>query len=303
MKRVIFSVLAAALVAASAAPRAGAQTPASAASGAPSAVNRSGAPVDVDGIIRRIAAKESEFRKALNEYSFKRDAVIQTIAFGGQISGEYHRISRFVFDDSGNRYEKILRFPIPTISAIQITPEDIEDLGGVAAFALESSKLQDYSFSYVGKEKLDELDTHVFDVTPKILSDQRRLAALKKSKKPERYFQGRIWVDDQDYQIVKARGKGVPEFDQRFVTFESYREQVDGKFWFPTYAYADDELTFKTGQSVRVRMLIKFTEFERLRGRATVVEEGDPDDVKENEREKQKPAPTPTPSTPPAPKP
>ena len=158
MKRVIFSVLAAAVVTASAASQAFAQTPASTAASAPSAVNRSGAPVDVDGIIRRIAAKEAEFRKALNEYSFKRDAVIQTIAFGGQISGEYHRVSRFVFDDSGKRYEKILRFPIPTISAIQITPEDIEDLGGVAAFALESSKLNDYTFSYVGKEKLDELD-------------------------------------------------------------------------------------------------------------------------------------------------
>ncbi len=303
MKRVIFSLLAAAVVTASAVSQAGAQTPTSAAAGASSTVNRSGAPVDVDGIIRRIAAKEAEFRKALNEYSFKRDAVIQTIAFGGQISGEYHRVSRFVFDDSGRRYEKILRFPIPTISAIQITPEDIEDLGGVQAFALESSKLNDYNFSYVGKEKIDELDLHVFDVTPKILSDQKRLAALKKSKEPERYFQGRIWVDDQDLQIVKARGKGVPEIgEQQFVTFETYREQVDGKYWFPTYAYADDELNFKSGQSVRVRMRVQFTEFERLRCKVNVIEEGDPGDVKE---EKDKPAttPTPTPATPPAPKP
>lgn len=299
MKRVIFSVLAAALVTASAASLAGAQTPTSTAANAPSAINRSGAPVDVDGIIRRIAAKEVEFRKALNEYSFKRDAVIQTIAFGGQISGEYHRVSRFVFDDSGNRYEKILRFPIPTITAIGITPEDLEDLGGVAAFALESSKLHDYDFSYVGKEKIDELDLHVFDVTPKILSDQKRLAALKKSKQPERYFQGRIWVDDVDFQIVKARGKGVPEFDQRFVTFETYREQIDGKYWFPTYAYADDELVFKDGQSVRVRMRVTFTEFERLRGKVIVVEEGDPDDVEEEETAK--PKPTPTPATPPKP--
>src|SRR5688572_18354762 len=299
MKRVILSVLAAALLGSAAAPRAGAQTPATTSASAPTAINRSGAPVDVDGIIRRIAAKEAEFRKALNEYSFKRDAVIQTIAFGGQISGEYHRVSRFVFDDSGNRYEKILRFPIPTITAIGITPEDLEDLGGVAAFALESSKLHDYDFSYVGKEKIDELDLHVFDVTPKILSDQRRLAALKKSKEPERYFQGRIWVDDVDFQIVKARGKGVPEFEQRFVTFETYREQIDGKYWFPTYAYADDELNFKDGQSVRVRMRVTFTDFERLRGRATVVEEGDPDDVKENEKDKDKEKPVP----PPAPKP
>ncbi len=291
-------MLAAAVVGVAAASQAVAQTSSQTAAGTPSTINRSGSPVDVDGMIRRIAAKEAEFRKALNEYSFKRDAVIQTIAFGGQISGEYHRVSRFVFDDSGNRYEKILRFPIPTITAIGITPEDIEDLGGVQAFALESSKLNDYDFSYVGKEKIDELDLHVFDVTPKILNDQRRLAALKKAKEPQRYFQGRIWVDDVDFQIVKARGKGVPEFEQRFVTFESYRQQIDGKYWFPTYAYADDELIFKSGESVRVRMKITFTEFERLRGKVIVVEEGDPGDVKE---EKEKPA-TP-PATPPAPKP
>src|SRR3954468_8476378 len=165
------------------------------------AVNRSGAPEDTARIIRAFMQRESEFRKALNEYGFTRDAVIQTLAWGGQISGEYHRTSRFVFDDSGNRFEKILFFPIPTVKAISITPEDIEDLGGVQAFALESSKINEYDFAYVGREKIDELDLYVFDVTPKILTDQKRLAAMKKSKSPERYFQGRIWVDDQDYQI------------------------------------------------------------------------------------------------------
>ena len=139
MKRVIFSVLAAAVLGLAAASGAPAQTPASTASSAPPAVNRSGAPVDVDGIIRRIAAKEAEFRKALNEYSFKRDAVIQTIAFGGQISGEYHRVSSFVFDDSGNRYEKILKFPIPTLTEIQLTADDLEDFGGVQALLFSIS--------------------------------------------------------------------------------------------------------------------------------------------------------------------
>jgi len=274
MKRVVLSALTAALVGL-AAPGVAAQNTVPAA-GAPAAVNRSGAPVDVAHIIRRFATKEAEFRRALAEYGFTRDAVIQTIAFGGQISGEYHRTSRFLIDEQGNRMEKIIHFPIPTLSAITITPEDLEDLGGVNVFALEISKLNEYEFSYVGKERIDELDLHVFDVTPKILSDQRRLKELKKSKHPERYFQGRIWVDDEDFQIVKAKGKGVPEFEQRFVTFETYREQIDGKYWFPTYTYADDELVFKSGQSVRVRMRVKFEDFERLRGKVRVVEEGNP---------------------------
>jgi hypothetical protein len=291
MKRVLLSVLVAAVLCSASAQ---AQTTSAA---APSVVNRSGSPEDVGRIIRAFTQKETEFRKALNEYGFRRDAVIQTIAWGGQISGEYHRVSRFVFDDSGNRFEKILKFPVPTMSEIQITAEDLEDLGGVQSFALESSKIGEYDFAYIGKEKIDELDTYVFDVTPKILADSRRLATLKKSKQPERFFQGRIWVDDQDLQIVKARGKGVPEFEQRFPTFETYREQIDGKYWFPTYTYADDELSFKTGQTIHLRMRIKFTDFERLRGRATVIEQGDePED-------KQPAKPAATPAPPPAQKP
>jgi hypothetical protein len=298
MKRFLLSALAAALACA-ASQAASAQTNASG-NGPSPVVNRSGSPVDVERIIRTFTQKETEARKALNEYAFQRDAVIQTIAWGGQISGEYHRRSSFVFDDSGNRYEKIIFFPMPTIEAsgLQITPEDIEDLGGVNAFALEAAKIGEYNFSYVGKEHVDELDTYVFDVTPKILSDPGRLAALKKSKKPERYFQGRIWVDDQDFQIVKARGKGVPEFDQRFPTFETYRQQVDGRYWFPTYAYADDNLTFKDGTVIHLRMLVKYTDFQRLKGRVTVVEEGNPGEVEEKEKQPAKPAATPPPPKP-----
>ena len=272
MRRVLFLALAACFGAAPAA----AQKSTPAAAGGPTVVNRSGAPVDVEGIIRAFTQRETEFRTALNEYGFRREAIVQTIAWGGQISGEYMRVSRFLSDDSGNRYEKILKFPVPTLSEIQITAEDLDDFGGVQAFALESSKVGEYNFSYVGKEKLDELDTYVFDVTPKVLSDKARLAALRNSKTPQRFFQGRIWVDDHDYQIVKSRGKGVPETEKaRFPTFETYREQIDGKYWFPTYTYADDELTFKSGQSVHLRMRIRFTEFERLRGRIRVIEEGD----------------------------
>lgn len=295
MKRVLFPVLAALLCAGSAAAQKQTATPVSA---GPAAINRSGSPEDVERIIRAFMQKEAEFRKALNEYGFRREAIIQTIAFGGQISGEYLRVSRFVFDDSGNRFEKILKFPVPTMSEIQITAEDLEDLGGVQSFALEYSKMDEYSFAYVGKEKLDELDTHVFDVTPKVLSDARRLATLKKSKPPQRFFQGRIWVDDQDFQIVKSRGKGVPEFEQRFPTFETYREQIDGKYWFPTYSYADDELNFKSGQTVHLRMRIRFTDFERLSGKVRVIEQAD--EPKDKPEDPDKPTPQPTP---PAPKP
>ena len=288
MKRAfVFSALAAALVGLAASGAAAQQQ--TAAGGAPALVNRSGAPADVDRIIRDFTAREAEFRRALSEYAFKRDAVVQSIAFGGQISGEYHRVSRFLIDEQGNRMEKIIFFPIPTLSAITLSPEDLEGFGGINAFALEASKLGEYDLAYVGKERVDEIDTHVFDVTPKLLSDQRRLKELKKAKKVGTHFQGRIWVDDRDHQIVKARGKQVPEFDQRFPVFETYREQIDGKYWFPTYVYADDELVFKNGSTVRMRMRIKFEEYEHLRGRVRVIEEGQPGEEKKPEPKPAKP--------------
>src|SRR5689334_10970460 len=131
-----------------------------------------GAAADVpnpDRIIQAFTNKESEFRRALNNYSFKRDALIQSIGMGGQVIGEYHRVSNFTFDDQGNRFEKITFFPMASMP--EVTPEDIEDLGGIEPFALEPSKISQYNIRYVGKEKIDELNLYIFDVEPKVIPD------------------------------------------------------------------------------------------------------------------------------------
>src|SRR5437016_1386736 len=201
-------------------------------------------PAEVDRIIKTFTRKETQFRRALNEYSFKRDAVLQSLGMGGQVTGEYHRVSYFTFDDQGNRYEKISFFPMPSFGAV--TQEDLDDLGGIEPFALEPSKISKYDFKYVGKEKIDELNLYVFDVTPKVIPDP------KKTK--ERLFLGRVWVDDQDLQVVKTKGKGVPETKiNKFPVVETYREQFGGKYWFPTYSYADEELLYDSGDTLHVR--------------------------------------------------
>jgi hypothetical protein len=233
---------------------------------AKASASSSGQPVNVEQIIRAFSAKETEFRQALNQYAFKRDAVIQVIGFAGlgsQVTGEYHRVSTFTFDDKGNRFEKILFFPMPSFGGV--TNEDLEDLGGVNPFALEPSKLNQYNFTYVGKERIDELDLYVFDVAPKVMPDP------KKTK--ERLFQGRIWVDDHDLQIVKTRGKGVPETKQnKFPNVESYREQIDGRYWFPTYAYADEELVFGSGEPLHIRMRVRYSDYQRAHATVTITE-------------------------------
>src|ERR1700716_2830206 len=133
------------------------------------------APSQVDAIVRAFTNKETQFRQALNGYAFKRDALVQTIGMGGQVTGEYHRVSYFTFNDQGERFEKINFFPMPTLTEINITTQDLEDLGGVNPFALEANKLDAYSFKYVGKEKIDELDLYVFDVGPKVAPNPKKV--------------------------------------------------------------------------------------------------------------------------------
>jgi muconolactone delta-isomerase len=238
-------------------------------------------PAEIERLIKTFTAKEAQFRNALNEYAFKRDAILQSLGMGGQITGEYHRVSLFTFDDQGNRYEKINYFPMPSFSGV--TQEDLDDLGGIQPFALEPSKIPQYDFKYVGKDKIDELALYVFDVSPKVIPDP------KKSK--ERLFSGRIWVDDQDLQIVKTKGKGVPETKKnKFPTVETYREQIDGRYWFPTYSYADEELIFDNGEVLHIRLKVRYSDFELARAKVKILEVDNPDAPKKE--------PTPPPTSP-----
>jgi TonB family protein len=219
-----------------------------------------------DKIIQSFTAKEVEFRRALNNYSFKRDALIQSIGMGGQVIGEYHRVSIFTFDDQGNRYEKITFFPMASMP--EVTQEDIDDLGGISPFALEPGKLDKYNIRYAGKEKIDELNLYIFDVEPKVIPDP------KKTK--ERLFLGRVWVDDQDLQIVKTKGKGVPETkNNKYPIVETYREHIDGRYWFPTYSYADEELVFDNGNTLHVRLKVRYSDFAPARATLKVTEIGE----------------------------
>jgi len=138
---------------------------------------------------------------------------------------------------------------------------------------LEPSKISKYDFKYVGKEKIDELSLYVFDVTPKVIPDP------KKTK--ERLFVGRVWVDDQDLQIVKTKGKGVPETKtNKFPVVETYREQFGGKYWFPTYSYADEELLYDSGDTLHVRMKVRYSDFAPARADVKIIEIDDPETQK-----------------------
>jgi hypothetical protein len=242
---------------------------------------------EIDKIIKNVAEKESEFREALKNYVFNRFATIQTVGFGGQITGEFRRDSFMTFNSDGARFEKILFAPMSTLRDLTVTPEDLEVLGGVNPFAIEPRDLPLYNFNYLGKEKIDELDLYVFEVAPKIIPDP------KKSK--QRLFVGKIWVDDRDLQIVKSKGKAVPETkDNKFPIVETWRENIEGKYWFPAYSLStgqDGELVFGSGQVIRLKMLVRYTNYRQGRSEVIILD----DDETEETKPKAKPTPTPTP--------
>src|SRR5256885_3072373 len=124
-------------------------------------------PPDVDKVIKQFAAKESEFQEARNYYTFRQEVRIQTIGFSNQPTGEFYRISDILFDDSGKRFEKIIKFPQSTLKDLTITSTDLRDLAETQPFSLTTKELPKYEIKYAGKEKIDEIDTLVFDVRPR----------------------------------------------------------------------------------------------------------------------------------------
>lgn len=243
--------------------------------------------IEIDKIIREVTANEESFRVALTNYVFTRKATMQTVGLGGLVTGTYRRDSFLTFTDDGKRFEKVLFAPLSTMTELQITKEDLEDLGGVNPFAINPSKVDRYNFTYIGKQKIDDLNLYVFDVRPRKLP----------KKVSDRLFYGRIWIDDRDKMIVKSKGKGVPEGKQRFPVVETWRVNVDGKYWFPAYSFADEELVFDNGQVTRLRMKVTYEDYKQTRSDVIVL---DDEEVVEEpaEKKKDKNAPPPLPPSP-----
>ena len=238
-----------------------------------------------DRIIKKLTENETKFREALTNYVFNRNATIQTVGLGGNITGTYRRDSYMTLNQDGTRFEKVLFAPLSTLTEMSVTPEDLEDLGGVNPFALEPSMVTQYNFSFVGIENIDGLDLYVFDVTPRVIPDP------KKSKL--RLFTGRIWVEKDDLMIVKSKGKAVPETKvNKFPIVETTRLPVDGKYYFPVDARADDELVFDSGQVIKMRMRVAYTSYRLGRSEVRILDDDQP----------VKPSPTPTPTPTPTPK-
>jgi hypothetical protein len=238
--------------------------------------------VNPEEIIQKFAAKEAEFAQARNNYTYRQTAKINELDAGGNPTiGKWEEVSDIIFSPEGRRGEKVVFAPVTSLQRISLTPEDLADLRNVQPFVLTTTEIPDYNIVFLGREKVDEIGCYTFSVKPKNL------------KPGKRYFEGQIWVDDRDLQIVKTYGKGVGELksgsskNQAFPKFETYREQIDGKYWFPTYTHADDTLRFKNGDNVHIRMTVKYQDYKRYEGRSTIRYGDVVEDKKQPETKKQ----------------
>jgi hypothetical protein len=221
--------------------------------------------ITVEQIISEFASKEKQFQEARDHYTYRQDVKVQTLD-GDTIDGEYRMVFDVLFDSTGKRIQQVVFAPQSTLSRIGMTSQDMNDIENLLPFVLTSDEIPEYNILYVGTQQEDELHCYVFDIAPKQI------------EKNKRYFQGRIWVDNHDLQIVKTNGKTVPDIRKKneenlFPEFTTWREQIDGKYWFPTYTKADDTLHF-TGNDVHIREIVKYTNYKRFGSNVKITYEG-----------------------------
>jgi hypothetical protein len=206
---------------------------------------------------------EAETMEELNNYTFRRDVLIQTIDGKGRVSGEYHRVSDMLFDDSGMRIERGLHLSKPTLRRLTISPEYIEDFSGAQLKGFELAKRDHYRIEPFMTDVIDGVAMRVYRITPLNINAERAAQA--------RVFYGFAWVDEKTGKIVKIKGCALPDDKQRYPVFETQRELVDGLHLFPARTIADNYLVFPSHR-VHIRMLITYSNYKRFSSRVKITE-------------------------------
>ena len=224
----------------------------------------------MEQIIKRLSERESEFKLERSNYTYTQSFAIQTIDDDDRPDGEYRMTSEIVFTPDGKRFERITAAPQPTLQRIMLSEQDLDDVRNVQPFVLTSEDLPKYNVTYVGRQQVDELSCYIFDVAPKTI------------EKKQRYFQGRVWVDENDLQVVMSDGKAVPDIINKnnenvFPRFRTYRQNIEKGQWFPVYTRADDYLHFRSGD-VHIRMTIRYSNYKRY---GSTVKVGTATEIKE----------------------
>lgn len=257
--------------------------------------------ITVEEIIKRFGERESAFNQARQNYIFRQTVKVQTISDDtGRPDGEYQQVTDITFDRQGRRSEHVVFAPQNSLQRVMMSPTDFDEIEHRLPFVLTAEEMPQYDIKYLGRQRVDELDTYVFEAGPKTL------------EKGKHYFQGKVWVDQKDFQIVLINGKTVPQDTRRGhedlqPPFTTYYEQIDGKYWFPTYTKAEGVLHFPGGngsmaQDVHMRNIVRYTDYKQFRATSRIIYNGEditnnratPDaDSNNQQQQQQKPAANP----------
>jgi hypothetical protein len=245
----------------------------------------------VDEIIAKFGAREADFAAARENYTFRQSVKVDTLdPDSNKVDGEYQQVTDIVFNKEGKREEHVVFAPQNTLERVMMSPTDFDEIEHRLPFILTTEDLPKYTVTYVGRQKVDDLDTYVFDAGPRVI------------EKNHHYFQGRVWVDQQEFEIVLVNGTTVPQDTRKGhedlqPPFTTYYEQVDGKNWFPTYTKAEGVLHFQAqngalSEDVHMRSVVKFTDYKQFRATSRIIFDGQ--DIT-NKKDDAKPAAPPPP--------
>src|SRR5208337_2514601 len=204
---------------------------------------------------RVVGVPEAEAPPTRPLYAYRKTIRIQEFGPDGKPSGEYDATYDAVRSGDGKLYEKAIAAPESTLQYLQFEPEDAQYLTRIPPYPVTLGQMSKYDLQYLSTEKVDEVDCYIFQVHPKVLDRQHPL------------FDGILWVDQKYLEVVKTYGKWVTDLGAvhpptlPFGMFEIYRENVDGKYWFPDYARAEEVYKLKD-RDIPIRVTIKWTNFK-----------------------------------------
>ena len=209
-------------------------------------------PIPEQEIIQKFAANEDVMKKAFDTYTFEESIRLDELSDPG---GKFSVTGYMYIKPDGQRYLRVEKQPESTLKLMHFSLEDVRALSTMPLFPLTSDEIANYNFLYAGQEKLDQLNTYIFQVKPKMLNRKKR------------FFEGVIWIEETDFAIVKSYGKFVSELEGNgtslpFTMFETYRENFQEKYWLPTYTRSDDYFKDEQNNELPLRLIIHATDFK-----------------------------------------
>ncbi len=212
-------------------------------------------------LAKLVAHRESETIKERNEYTYRQTVTLQELDGNGAARGEYREVRDIVFSPSHDRTEELVGKPSNGLKTIRLTEEDFRDIREIQPLTLTEEQLWNYDTKFRGDETMDDIDCWVLQIKPRqILEGQR-------------FFEGLLWVDKKEYNIVRLQGQAVPQIrsmreENLFPRFTTIRKPIDGKHWFAMFTYADDTLQFRSGPQ-REKLTIAYTSYQRFSATST----------------------------------